>query len=104
MAWVYLLGAGLAEIWWATTLKRTNGWSDPVWSGVTIVGMVVSFQLLGMALKDLPISTAYAIWVGIGAVGVAIVGMAFLGESVSPARILFLAMIVGGVVGLKLVA
>jgi quaternary ammonium compound-resistance protein SugE len=102
MAWVYLVGAGLAEIWWATTLKKTNGWSDPMWSAITIAGMVISFQLLGMSLKTLPISTAYAVWVGIGAVGVAAIGMLAFGEGVSLAKLAFLAMIVIGVVGLKL--
>lgn len=104
MAWLYLLGAGLSEIVWATTMKFSNGWTHPWWSTVTIFAMIVSFQLLSMALQTLPMSTAYAIWVGIGAVGVAIVGFTFLGESVSVLKVLFLGLIVTGIVGLKLVS
>lgn len=103
MAWIYLIAAGLAEIVWATSMKYTDGFTKPWPTGVTILAMIVSFQLLALALKDLPMSTAYAVWVGIGAVGVAIVGMAFLGEPASLLKVFFLSMIVAGIVGLKLV-
>jgi len=103
MAWIYLVGAGLSEIAWATMMKYTEGFTKPLLTGLTIAAMIVSFQLLALALKELPMSTAYAVWVGIGAVGVAVIGMAFLGESATPPKILFLAMIVVGIVGLKLV-
>lgn len=102
MPWVYLIVAGLAEIVWATTMKYTEGFTRLSWSVATLVAMSVSIYFLSLALKDLPMSTAYAVWVGIGAVGVAIVGMAFLGEGVSLAKILFLSMIVAGIIGLKL--
>jgi quaternary ammonium compound-resistance protein SugE len=102
MAWIYLVGAGLAEIVWATLLKFTDGFTKPWPTSATIAAMVVSFELLSLALKELPISTAYAVWVGIGAVGVAIVGMAFLNEPVTPLKLGFLGMIVTGIIGLKL--
>lgn len=102
MPWVYLIVAGLAEIVWATSMKYTQGFTKFGWSAVTLAAMSLSIYFLSLALKDLPMSTAYAVWVGIGAVGVAIVGMTFLGEAVSPAKVLFLSMIVAGIVGLKL--
>jgi quaternary ammonium compound-resistance protein SugE len=101
MAWVYLIAAGLSEVVWATTMKKTLGWTHLGWSGITIFAMFVSFQLLGLALKDLPMSTAYAVWVGIGAVGVAIVGFVLFNESVSVAKLAFLSLIVIGIAGLK---
>lgn len=102
MAWIYLLVAGLAEVGWATTMKQTDGFTRPWPTALTIGLMMISVQLLAMALKELPMSTAYAVWVGIGAVGVAVVGMTILGEQASPAKIVFLGMIVAGIVGLKL--
>ena len=84
-------------------MKYTDGFTKPWPTAMTIAAMIVSFQLLAEALKELPMSTAYAVWVGIGAVGVAIVGMAFLGEPASLLKILFLSMIIAGIVGLKLV-
>jgi quaternary ammonium compound-resistance protein SugE len=103
MAWMYLIGAGLAEIVWATMMKFTDGFTRPWPTTVTIAFMVISFELLSLALKELPMSTAYAVWVGIGAVGVAIVGMAFMNEPVTLLKLGFLGMIVAGIVGLKLV-
>lgn len=102
MPWLYLIAAGLAEVVWATLMKYTEGFTKPWLTGLTIAAMIVSFQLLAQALKDLPMSTAYAVWVGIGAVGVAIVGMAFLGEQATLLKVLFLGMIVAGIIGLKL--
>jgi quaternary ammonium compound-resistance protein SugE len=102
MAWIYLVAAGLMEIAWATTLKKTNGWTDPAWSGLTFGFMAMSFWLLAEALKEIPIGTGYAIWVGIGAIGVAAVGILLFDESASPARLGFLTLIVVGIAGLKL--
>lgn len=102
MAWIYLIGAGLAEIVWATLMKFTDGFTKPWPTAATIAAMIVSFDLLAEALKELPISTAYAVWVGIGAVGVATIGMTVFNEPATPAKLGFLAMIVAGIVGLKL--
>lgn len=104
MEWVYLVIAGLCEIAWAIGLKYTDGWTN-LWPSVgTVAAMAVSFWFLSLALRGLPIGTAYAAWTGIGAVGTAIVGMALLGEPRDLARILCMLLIVGGIVGLKLVS
>ncbi|MDK6077002.1 quaternary ammonium compound efflux SMR transporter SugE [Massilia varians] len=104
MVWGALLVAGLFEIAWAVGLKYTEGFSR-LWPSVgTLAAMAVSFGLLSYALKTLPVGTAYAIWTGIGAIGTAIVGIALLGESASPARLLCIAMIGAGIVGLKMVS
>jgi quaternary ammonium compound-resistance protein SugE len=102
MPWIYLIVAGLAEIVWATTMKCTQGFTKFGWSAATLAAMSVSIYFLSLALKDLPMSTAYAVWVGIGAVGVAVLGMTVLGDAVSFAKVLFLSMIVAGIIGLKL--
>ena len=102
MAWLLLVCAGLLEIGWAIGLKFTDGFSRPVPSLVTGVLMVSSVLLLGIAVRSLPVGTAYAVWTGIGTVGTAILGMVLFGESTEAARMLFLAMIVAGIVGLKL--
>jgi quaternary ammonium compound-resistance protein SugE len=103
MAWGILVGAGLLEIVWAIALKYTNGFTR-FWPGVIGVGAaVVSFVLLSTALQSLPVGTAYAVWVGIGALGVALAGIVALGESASLLRLGFLALILIGIVGLKLV-
>lgn len=100
-AWLVLLGAGLLEIVWATALKQTDGFTR-VWPSVIgIAAAALSFYLLALALGRLPVATAYAVWVGIGVVGVALVGMVALGEPVSAARGFFLALIVIGVIGLR---
>lgn len=103
MAWTLLIIAGLFEIVWAIGLKYTDGFTRLGPSVVTVVAMVLSVVLLSQALKTLPIGTAYAIWTGIGAVGTAVVGMVLLGESAALARLLCIAAIAGGIVGLKLV-
>ncbi|HAH10588.1 MAG TPA: QacE family quaternary ammonium compound efflux SMR transporter [Alphaproteobacteria bacterium] len=103
-AWLYLIGAGLLEIVWATAMKLSKNWSEPFWTTVTIVALIGSFQLLAASLSVLPLNTAYAIWVGIGAVGAALVGMLWLGEAISTAKLFFLGVIVVGIVGLKLVS
>ncbi|ACV64127.1 small multidrug resistance protein [Desulfofarcimen acetoxidans DSM 771] len=101
MAWVYLLIAALFEVVWAISLKQTNGFTRITPSILTISGIVISFYFLACATKTLPIGTAYAIWTGIGAVGVAILEIIFLGEPINPYRIIFLILIIAGVVGFK---
>lgn len=104
MAWVYIAIAGLFEVGWAIGLKYTEGFSK-LWPSVgTIAAMIVSFYMLSMGLKTLPIGTAYAVWTGIGAVGTVIFGMIFLGESKDLIRMLCIFLIVSGILGLKLVA
>lgn len=101
LAWFYLLLAGLAEIGWAVGLKYTEGFTRPLPTVLTVVGMIVSFYLLALAMRSIPLGTAYAAWTGIGAVGTVILGMILFGESRDLARIGCIALIVGGVVGLK---
>jgi quaternary ammonium compound-resistance protein SugE len=102
MAWALLVLAGLLEIVWALGLKHTEGFSR-LWPSVwTLAAMAASFTLLSFALKTLPVGTGYAVWVGIGAVGTAIVGIVWLGEPVNAGRLLSLSLIVVGIVGLKL--
>jgi quaternary ammonium compound-resistance protein SugE len=103
MAWLYLVVAGLMEVGWAVGLKYTEGFTRP-WPTIgTIAAMVISIVLLGLALRSLPVGTAYAIWTGIGAVGVALLGIMLFGESASAARLASIGLIVAGIVGLKLV-
>jgi quaternary ammonium compound-resistance protein SugE len=103
MAWGILVGAGLLEIVWAIALKHTDGFTRFWPSVIGLTAAVVSFVLLSTALKSLPVGTAYAVWVGIGALGVALAGIVALGESASLLRLGFLALILIGIVGLKLV-
>ena len=104
MAWIYLLLAGLLEVVWAGSMKLSDGFSKPLPAVVTIVTMIGSFALLAMAMRSLPLGTAYTIWTGIGAVGAAVTGIILLGESASPMRIASLACIVIGIIGLKMSA
>jgi quaternary ammonium compound-resistance protein SugE len=102
MNWVVIVVAGLFEIGWAVGLKYTEGFTR-VWPTVgTVLSMVVSLGLLGVAMKTLPMGTAYAVWVGVGTVGTVILGMVLLGESAHPLRLISLALIVVGIIGLKL--
>lgn len=102
MNWTILLVAGLFEVVWAVGLKYTEGFTK-LWPSIgTAAAMLISIVLLGLAMKELPVGTAYAVWVGVGAVGTAIVGMALLGDPVNAGRVAGLLMIVGGVVVLKL--
>ena len=104
MAWIYLLLAGLFEVVWAIGLKYTEGFTR-LWPTVgTLVAMVVSIALLAMAVKTLPIGTAYAIWTGIGAVGAVALGIVLFGDPATLPRLLCVALIVIGIVGLKLTA
>jgi quaternary ammonium compound-resistance protein SugE len=102
MAWTYLLGAGLLEIGWALGLKYTNGFTRLWPSVITVVCMAISFFLLSLSLKTIPLGTAYAIWTGIGAVGTAILGMILFAEPREVGRIVCIVMIVAGTLGLKL--
>jgi quaternary ammonium compound-resistance protein SugE len=103
MAWVLLLSAGLLEIVWAVALKDADGFTRLWPSVVGITAAWISFVLLTLALRSLPVGTAYAIWTGIGVLGVALVGILALGESSSIARLALLSLILVGVIGLKLV-
>lgn len=102
MSWVILFVAGLLEVAWAVGLKYTEGFTK-LWPTVgTVVSLVASFVLLGLALKSLPVGTAYAIWVGIGAVGTAVLGILLFGESTDVLKLVSLGLICAGIVGLKL--
>jgi quaternary ammonium compound-resistance protein SugE len=102
MSWILIVIAGLLEIVWAVGLSYTNGFTRLVPSLVTAAGLVTSMALLALALRSLPVGTGYAVWVGIGAVGTAVVGIVSLGEPVNAVRIACLALIVAGIIGLKL--
>ncbi len=102
MNWILLVLAGLCEVAWAIGLKYTEGFTRPLPTVGTISAMLISIWLLGIAMKSLPVGTAYAVWVGIGAVGTAILGIILLNESANPARLVSLGVIVAGIVGLKL--
>jgi quaternary ammonium compound-resistance protein SugE len=101
VAWIILFVAGLLEIVWAYSMKLSDGFSRPVPTVVTILAMILSFGLLAAAMKSLPLGTAYTVWTGIGAVGAFVVGIAVLGEAVSPMRVLAAVLIVGGLVLMK---
>jgi quaternary ammonium compound-resistance protein SugE len=103
MAWIYLFFAGLLEVAWAIGLKYTDGLTRPWPTAATVAAMVASVVLLGLALKTLPVGTAYAVWTGIGAVGVALLGIVLFGESASAGRLACIGLILAGIVGLKLV-
>lgn len=101
MAWIMLFFAGLLEIVWASAMKLSDGFSRPLPTLVTLGAMVASFGLLALAMRQLPLGTAYMIWTGIGAVGAFAVGIGFLGEEISAMRLLAAALIVGGIVLMK---
>jgi quaternary ammonium compound-resistance protein SugE len=104
VAWFYLFLAGLLEMGWAIGLKYTEGFTK-LWPSVgTVAAMILSFVLLGQALKVLPVGTAYAVWTGIGAAGTAVLGMVMFGEPRDWPRLLCLGLIVGGVVGMRVVS
>ena len=101
MPWIYLTVAGLFECAWAVGLKYTDGFTRPGPSAFTIACMAVSFVMLSLAMRAIPVGTAYAVWTGIGAVGVAIIGIVWFGESRELIRIASIALIVLGIVGLR---
>lgn len=102
MAWIYLAIAGLLEIGWAIGLKQTEGFTRPLPTILTIGAMAASIGLLGLALRDLPVGTGYAIWTGIGTVGTAILGMLIFHEPATAIRLASIGLIVAGIAGLKL--
>ena len=104
MAWILLLVAGLFEVGWAIGLKYTEGFTRPVPTILTLASMVVSLGLLGLALRDLPVGTAYAVWTGVGAVGTAALGIALFGDPATVGRLACIGLIVAGIAGLKLVS
>ncbi|MGX5733163.1 quaternary ammonium compound efflux SMR transporter SugE [Bosea thiooxidans] len=104
MAWLYLFVAGLLEIGWAIGLKYTHGFTRLLPTLFTLASMVASLGMLGLALKSLPVGTAYAVWTGIGTIGTAILGIILLGESAAVLRMACIGLIVAGIVGLKLVS
>jgi quaternary ammonium compound-resistance protein SugE len=104
MSWVYLFVAGLFEIGWAIGLKYTNGFTRLAPTVLTAISMAVSLGLLGLALKTLPVGTAYAVWTGVGAVGTAILGIYLLDEPANVGRLVCIGLIVAGIVGLKVVS
>ncbi|KAB0512316.1 MULTISPECIES: quaternary ammonium compound efflux SMR transporter SugE [Pseudomonas] len=102
MSWIILFFAGLFEVGWAVGLKYTDGFSKPLPTALTIAAMAISLGLLGLAMKELPLGTAYAIWTGVGAVGTVIAGIILFGESMALFRLASVALIICGLIGLKL--
>ena len=102
MAWIILIVAGLLEVVWAIGLKYSEGFTRFWPSVLTIIAMIISMGLLGIAMKSLPAGTAYSIWVGIGAVGTVVLGIALLGEPANAARLISVGFIIAGIIGLKL--
>ena len=103
MAWLILLAAGIVEIVMAVALKAADGWSRPLPGAIGVLAALASIFLLTHAMKALPAGTAYAVWTGIGVVGVALLGMLVYGDSASPARLVCMGLVIAGVVGLRLV-
>ncbi|WP_236237425.1 quaternary ammonium compound efflux SMR transporter SugE [Pseudomonas faucium] len=104
MSWIILFFAGLFEVGWAVGLKYTDGFTRPLPTILTVGAMVISLGLLGLAMKELPLGTAYAIWTGVGAVGTVIAGIILFGESMALIRLASVALIVIGLIGLKVSA
>jgi quaternary ammonium compound-resistance protein SugE len=102
MPWTLLFLAGLFEIGWAIGLKYTDGFAKPMPTALTVISMIISMGLLGLAMRHLPVSTAYAVWTGIGTVGTAIFGIVLLGDSVSALRLACVGLTLLGIIGLKL--
>lgn len=101
MAWIYLVFAGLLEIVWAFFMKKSEGFTLLVPSSITIITMIASFFLLGLAMRSLPLGTAYTVWTGIGAIGAFAIGIFVLGESISPMRLTAGALILAGIILMK---
>lgn len=104
MAWVYLVIAGFFEMGWAIGLKYTDGFTRLVPTALTVAAMVISVLLLGLALRDLPVGTGYAVWTGIGTVGTALLGMYVFGDPATAARLACIGLIVAGIIGLKVLS
>jgi quaternary ammonium compound-resistance protein SugE len=101
MAWAVLVVAGLLEIVWSVSMKASDGFSKPLFTAITLVAAGLSFWLLGVAMKSLPVGTAYAVWTGIGAVGATVLGIVIFKDPVTAARVVCIGAIVGGILGLK---
>ena len=104
MSWIILFFAGLFEVGWAVGLKYTDGFTRPLPTVMTVAAMAISLGLLGLAMKELPLGTAYAIWTGVGAVGTVIAGILLFGESMALIRLASVALIITGLIGLKVSA
>jgi quaternary ammonium compound-resistance protein SugE len=104
MAWVYLVIAGFFEMGWAIGLKYTEGFTRPIPTALTVAAMIISVVLLGIALRDLPVGTGYAVWTGIGTVGTAFLGMYLFGDPATAARIACIGLIIAGIAGLKVLS
>ena len=104
MPWILLIIAGLAEVGWTIGMKYSDGFTKVIPSVVTVVFAWISFYLLSLAMKDIPLSTSYPVWVGIGAVGAVIAGVVLFGETLTLLKIVCLMLIVGGILGLKILA
>ena len=102
MHWIYLLLAGLLECCWSTTMKLSNGFSILWWTVITIIGMILSFVFLSLALKGINLSIAYPIWTGIGAVGSIFIGILLFHDSLSPTTWFFIALLIIGIIGIKM--
>ncbi|MGE0548277.1 MAG: multidrug efflux SMR transporter [Kofleriaceae bacterium] len=102
MSWLLVIVSGLLETGWAIGLKQSHGFTRPIASVLTVLGMIASFAVLSVAVRTLPIGSAYAVWVGIGAIGAAIVGVWLFGEPVTAGRLISLALLIAGIAGLKL--
>ena len=101
MAWLLLIIAGILEIAWAIGLKSAQGFTRPWVTAATVVAMIASMILLGLAVRTIPVGTGYAVWTGIGALGTVLLGMLFFHEPVTPLRVICLALILAGIIGLK---
>ncbi|WP_367292062.1 DMT family transporter [Leuconostoc mesenteroides] len=102
MTWVYLFLAGIFEVVWSITMKLSNGFSHFWWTVITFIGMAISFGLLSLSLKHLPLSLAYPIWTGIGAIGSIVIGVMFFGDKLSVLTWFFVALLIVGIIGIKL--
>lgn len=102
MAWFALLVSGLLDVVWAVTMKYSEGYSRPGWTAASVVALIAFLGLLTQALKVLPLGTAYAVWTGIGAVGTVLLGVVLFGESLGPVRLGGIALVLAGIVALKL--
>lgn len=104
MSWFYLIIAGIFECFWSTMMKLSEGFTKPGFSVATVVGMIISFWALIIATKSLPISLAYPIWTGIGAVGAVLVGVLFFKDQISPLTWVFVVLLIVSIIGIKLTA
>ncbi|RJE80731.1 multidrug efflux SMR transporter [Paracoccus sp. JM45] len=102
MPWIQLAAAGLLEVVWAVAMKQSHGFSRLLPTGIMVVGMIASFWLLALAMRSLPLGTAYAVWTGIGAIGSFVIGMTLMGEPVTLLRILAATLIFSGIIVMKI--